>query len=518
MNTPELEVVNAWLSDGSAAPTSSASARAYSGGAVNLLLEGLDPGTVQIVAHWAPSATETGISDSAAVTTISLDIDVDSDNTGEVDGDAHEELLENAANELGARIFVNTDDDNQNGRLDSADGGSDYYDIVDNDLAQINLKIDCGSLTSLAGYEFRLTCSDGLKLYSSPWKDGIEYFGDGQTRFEECTGGYKLILGSTVSRFNGVIWAEGTVVGPQTVTWSLLKTATNAVIRQHTVKINVESIVWPSVNQTHTEDWQNRPTIEWDGIALAAAWSIDKALVDYITAPNDKGSIETIRPDMNGGTTASADGADSTVQLTDAAGFANGFTMEFDYSFDRERGDGTTGWVSANGKPDRLSYVGNSGVKFGTAMLGADLKDFEIAILDVTSMVSVAGGLETGIGNDGNVSVNGYQPESLNKLMTGVRYGGDYRYMNDWGNGDALPTTGDGYHDILSNNTSRANTHIKIDLAREDDTFTVTVYLDYQTQWCYRETGIALQNYGTILLQSHWGSGVIFSNMQTTKA
>ena len=46
-------------------------------------------------------------------------------------------------------------------------------------------------------------------------------------------------------------------------------------------------------------------------------------------------------------------------------------------------------------------------------------------------------------------------------------------------------------------------------------TYTVNVYLDNEQQTCYSDA-ITLTSLATLNLQSHWGSGVIFSNMDVT--
>lgn len=110
--------------------------------------------------------------------------------------------------------------------------------------------------------------------------------------------------------------------------------------------------------------------------------------------------------------------------------YSFGFMMEFDYLFETTRNP-QWGYVQAEGKQPKLSFVGNSGVKFG--VLESDAKPFEAAILDVQSMVGLGGGMSrfdpsqggyiqaSGDVNTGNV----FQTEPLSRLMTGVRYGGD---------------------------------------------------------------------------------------------
>ena len=68
--------------------------------------------------------------------------------------------------------------------------------------------------------------------------------------------------------------------------------------------------------------------------------------MDYVTTPGSKGQLETIHPDLDDPdiagtqlTWSSAGGDDSTTTES----YGDGFTMEFDYSFETSRGDGTYG-------------------------------------------------------------------------------------------------------------------------------------------------------------------------------
>ena len=58
---------------------------------------------------------------------------------------------------------------------------------------------------------------------------------------------------------------------------------------------------------------------------------------------------------------------------------------------------------------------------------------------------------------------------------------------------------------------------MKIDVTLvSGSTYTVDVYLDNEQDECYSED-VTLTSLGTLDLQSHWGSGVIFSDMDITK-
>lgn len=160
--------------------------------------------------------------------------------------------------------------------------------------------------------------------------------------------------------------------------------------------------------------------------------------------------------------------------------------------------------------------MGNSGVKFAGT---------EVAILDVNSMVGLGGGVDEFdpsqggyIQSNGNVNTGGaYETEPLNKLMTGVIYNGSYGSMKDYQDVDPeYPPTAQDFYDTLVNNNDRANGHMKIVVSLvSGSTYTVNVYLDNEEATCYSET-VTLTSLGALDLQSHWGSGVIFSNMDIT--
>ncbi len=299
------------------------------------------------------------------------------------------------------------------------------------------------------------------------------------------------------------------------------------------VEINVEKIVWPSRDQLNVPpnvDWEDQPTSEWEGIELpntyypenagvdewTDAWYISNALVDFIVTPNNKGNIQTIHPDYDNGTKATQDGSDAPTTST-YGGFSNGFTMEIDYSFEMRGND--YGWVQAvkNGVPlSKLSFVGNSGIKFGGT---------EAAILDVTSMIAEGGGENAFappngyIQSSGDVDTGGtYQTEGLNTLMTGIRYDGSFPSMQDFidSNPDDPPTASD-YFQTLLINKGHANGHMKVSVEKTGSTFTVSIFLDNSSTPTYSQTGVTLTALNEFLIQSHWGSGVEFENLVITK-
>ncbi|QDU89085.1 hypothetical protein Pla175_24710 [Pirellulimonas nuda] len=78
------------------------------------------------------------------------------------------------------------------------------------------------------------------------------------------------------------------------------------------------------------------------------------------------------------------------------------------------------------------------------------------------------------------------------------------------------PQTAANYFQTLENNIARSDkvNSMIVDVVKSGGVFTVTISLNGSIS--YMRSGIALQNLGAFDVQSHWGSGVVFSNMQTT--
>ena len=429
----------------------------------------------------------------------SVDIDTDSDNNRIVNRSLDEDVIEDHPDHLGKRIFVNWDDDNENGKADVEDAVP--LTSPDEDLAEA--KLDFG-LSTYAGVEamnwfctIRRRRESGARLKRS-WRvpNTIQW----QT--------YTWTIGSGWIKQRSLpmsVYVEGIEVAASTLTWTLQPHGGAALARTLSNSASKHCLALP---QQKYPNWNERTTSDWNGIKLAPAWYIDKALVDYVNTPQEKGLIQTIHPDktVDGVPTRSNVGANelsSTAGPTEVGGeYPYGFVMEFDYSFETARNP-DWGYIQAEGKLPKLSFVGNSGVKFGVLQsTGAPL---ETAILDVKSMVRLGGNLTAfdpsrgGIDDDGIVTIPiqppdpaTYQPEPLNRLMTGVIYGGDYRGMADNPSHLLVPPADPAdayeYYATLSNNYNRTNAHMKIDVARVNETvYGVNIYMDYSTVSCHSD-------------------------------
>jgi len=217
---------------------------------------------------------------------------------------------------------------------------------------------------------------------------------------------------------------------------------------------------------------------------------------------------------------------------------AAGFEMRFTYTFTRNGDDGylqpdTNKDQTSAGDASKLSFVGNSGVKFGTAYTNVPKEDnlnetepthvTEIAILDVEKSTALAGGLESFIAciadNTGatGLLLKGYADEPVTKLTSGVKYGAP---------SGALLT--EGYQAFFRKNHqlfARQSVDMKLrytGVNNDADDDKLIVYVKNQ-DGIYEQYGEYADVFGDVLgrvkenrvyLQAHWGSGVKFSNIE----
>ena len=279
------------------------------------------------------------------------------------------------------RIFVNTDDDNINGIEDKDDTSTEYKTWIDgnpqaafdNDFAETWLLFDGPALDSsvLNGYSLRVNVGNNFSVWKSTQKDD---FNGATAPFRSSVTwplgddyGGSIPIGGLPADSDNPVYIEGHNEATGFARWQLLKGG--QVVASDRTRIRAEDIVWPTVQQTlEPTGWNFQHTNTGDGLELGDAWYINKALVDYINSPLlGPGQIETIHPDTTTGLgTISASKVGDLSESTES--FVNGFTMEFDYSFER-RGNVGWGYVPYFVAPtlkDKLSFVGNSGVKFGS--------------------------------------------------------------------------------------------------------------------------------------------------------
>jgi len=256
--------------------------------------------------------------------------------------------------------------------------------------------------------------------------------------------------------------------------------------------------------------------------------------VDFIKAKAPVGWLETTYRQPPEAGRANAPSLESKQTANNGS-----FTIEFDYEYDRSRGE--NGWVAANNQ-QKISFVANSGVKFGT--------DFstEIALLDVSAMVDRAtittnnvtytglnafkpaadgggGGIVVDdISGEGKVVVNdltGNEREEIARLLTGVAYSRDYVGVTDAPNMPPIKKDreAEDYFQVLKAVYNRAGAaaggNLKATYAGASST--LTIWLNGQQTYARNTTDLDFKppvgEVDKLQLQSHWGSGVRFKNI-----
>ena len=179
----------------------------------------------------------------------------------------------------------------------------------------------------------------------------------------------------------------------------------------------------------------------------------------------------------------------------------------------------------------KLSFVANSGVKIGALVSDPSVPNsdtrYEIAILDVVKWVDMVGGLsalnKAGAWDGDKVVIkdsNGtllYDSEPLSKLMSCVKYGGSYVNMKD---AEGVNATGwEYYYQILTKNYNRfkdrqGSYQLQIQFVPASGNTPSQIAVRENGSDVYQEESPSFGTGETHLsLQSHWGSGVTFSNI-----
>jgi hypothetical protein len=473
-----------------------------------------------------------------------VDIDVDSNNSGDIDDtdDPIEDIDPGVDVPAGARVFQNIDDDNRNREADKDDAAfeAQYEDL---DLAEARLStsdlrvINNNPLKKHGTYRLWLAVPQGLNVFADRRRTPLAADGtDGIWR-------YWNIKPDGTSTFPAKVFIEGLAIGQHEVTWQLCEPSVpgqngppQVVTPPDVVDLSVEEMVFPTIDQRRNdndEDWTSKNTSGWDGFVLKEKypWIIEKPLVDFIKAKAPVGWLETTLKQPQPPDNANAPSLESRQTANN-----DSFTIEFDYEYDRSRGE--NGWVAANNQ-QKISFVANSGVKFGGGY------NTEIALLDVRAMVDRATittndvaytGLNAfnpemgkGITDAGKVVVDGLdtvrEQEEIARLLTGVAYNRDFVGVTDAPDMPANGRTAANYFQVLKAVYDRAGEFEKQNGATAGGTLkasyagatsTLTIWLNGQPTY-NRDTSRFEDPVGAVKklqLQSHWGSGVRFRNIK----
>ena len=239
------------------------------------------------------------------------------------------------------------------------------------------------------------------------------------------------------------------------------------------------------------------------------------------------------------------------------ATYANGFQLKVDYSF-------TSGYTQADtpnmneitGDADptddrKVSFVANSGIKIGAVGSGSR---YEVAIIDMENWVALTHGIgQLGINGDmidlSGQRLGAYEDEEVSRLLTGMLYKGEYkstepdrgltdadalsgsltpddyrtllmRTLECWDNSSMIivadPNATDGKIKVymkLTEGEHSGHNHTEVTRPTETD-----YYLFYRTDKDRGGNAIVFNEDTRIHLQSHWGSGVTFSNIAITSS
>ena len=463
-----------------------------------------------------------------------IDIDTDSNNNRAV-GDGNEDDIEEIASK---RIFLNLDDDDKNGVSDLTQ--TTPMGVNDKDLALTTI-----DTFGVAGpLVVKLTLSDGLHAWGTRNKDNIV-----------GTNQHSGVITFT-DDFPDVLYVEGIDLGEQTAKVEVLDGTT--VLSTDIVHFQVEQVVWPYASAGAQSQYPSHPDFDhnqgdasnWEGVEVAAGWYTTKTLIDYIMQPGDTGSIATRHPDLapvgSEPTDRSTNGPDSKANQSHGTG-----TLTFEYKFDR-RGGNQYGYVQAHipnylavdpdkaenatpadpagGDKDRteLGFISNSGIKFAgkevniidteqVIALARDDFDYEDPVAGHVRYVTGHKGIDTtasvdirhhilGVGRD-------FGDARVTQLMSGVVYddkaynAAKYAKMPDFTPMGAVDWVD--FRQMLHTNAAHDNggfNTMEITINGAGLTVKINGNVTYQD-------ASFVGSFGAFDVQSHWGSGVIYRNM-----
>jgi len=472
------------------------------------------------------------------------DIDTDSNNTGvigdEVDGVPEEDIEEDEAK----RIFVNKDDDNKNGIPDGSPQDGDVT-ITDNDFAKTRLDHGLPAGTDFSGMVLRLTLQNGLDWWpgskisqilatapSTILDNGFEIPLDGSADI----GGVPVAVHSL---FPAHIFIEGLETGDRSATLELVNNGT--VAGDDVVKYSVETIVWPS-NESG-DDWQDNPTSEWDGFVLGDGWWIENSLFEIING--NVGSIRTRFPEQqdSGYWQGTGQYEDTYIPIPkDGDGdFLNSFTINVSYEFENAPdGRSINNFVDTTHDYLKPGFFCNSGLKidgktevqiFDSASLFAAVDDpltsgdpgVQVLSDDVPPAPNnriwaryAENGHDVHLAkSEGGSRPAGWAAENFSALINGAAYGVPRAkdennvtlIMDEKEEFEAASVAGSMTIHVLRHDVDRGNNSALYDL----EVIVGARTYKYADLPGTGNSGPGAAVSDTIVLQSHWGSGVKFT-------
>ena len=433
------------------------------------------------------------------------------------------------------RIFINKDDDNKNGVPDVDDDSSDYgLTYEDNDFAEIQINLGI-NLNHFNGYKVRIE-SSGLELYSSRKKERdsmpVAPWADPQS------GVYEWTIADGQIAMPTTLYAEGVLTGQRWVCCTLLRSDGEYVIDEDEIEINVEKIVWPSnetdaANMGDPDNWANQNSENWNGFEVGEAWEINKSLCEIING--DDSDIRTRYPEKRDAGWCNVWEGTGDYKTTKADLPSGDFTVTVNYAF-QEAPDGRTINSFADTTKDYIKpgFHINSGICIGNT---------EIQIFNSAALASLLDAEDTGgtVVLDGNSSarIYAYDDESTKKVWLTQSVGGpppsdpdlseSYSGLvnailyNKSGRTDADFIAYDSNDNEVDLNTFSAVTNARMGgtitiVVRPDDEYKLAITCSDVT---YRYKALpptsTQADANKITLQSHWGSGVVFTNVSITE-
>jgi hypothetical protein len=458
---------------------------------------------------------------------------ITTDSNNDMDIDADDDLVEGTQ---GKRVFINHDDDNHDGVPDTLQTSKLTSD--DLDLTKVELDFPLSDPSPLDGYSLTLSCNSAdariwWKRDKTPLDDSsnTQYEPSSSSDYHSFT--WNITSTTTSHPFPDSVYVEGLSLDSDGRNKVEIKWELSSSTLSDTVEIWVEPVVWPS-NESGT-GWEDNETTTWGGFVLPAGWEISKTLEQYIEYPSTLGTIRTEYPEETSTGVWQGTSNQSSNAIIDIPDATDEFQIVVAYQFDNDLSSKNEGlYTDVNIGRVQADFFANSGIYIDAKC--------EIQLFDTNSLINTINSSNgTGIllngssvqltaeidtsNNEVDVSTTpvvageDYRSIPINKLITGIPYGtGAYSDFT------SAPTVSSG---SLTIDVERSG-YTSHDTGKTDGngdpiyvngyTYSFDVSLNGGTPLSYtvvNGTGGGVMTdepNDNIYLQSHWGSGVIFSS------